>query len=89
MAKAAPENIVVEYTPAGFDYVRRILGQRPFDESAPVIMEMEQQRQQQRGKPEEPQAIPAEVLKAIAAAGGGAGAPNGAGGPPAASKAPP
>lgn len=83
MTKHAPENITVEYTPAGFEYVRRILGQRPYDEAGPVIYEMERMKAEQTGKVPTPQGpaaeLPAGLLEAVAAGlkGNGAASPPG------------
>lgn len=74
-------NLKIEFTPAGFDYVRRVLGTRPYDEAGPLIAEMEQQKAAQEGGAgkvpgSEPVQVPAGVLEAVAGAlKNGAGKP--------------
>lgn len=75
-------NLKIEFTPAGFDYVRRVLGTRAYDEAGPLIAEMEQQKaaQENAGKVpgSEPVQVPAGVLEALTKS---AGAANGAAAP--------
>jgi hypothetical protein len=49
----------IEFTPAGLDYVRRLLGTRPHDEARPLIDELEQQKTAQDNQPQQPHALPA------------------------------
>lgn len=72
MPKAASENITIEFTPAGLDYVRRVLGTRPYDEAGPLIAELEQQRAAQAPKPRRGAAplagvsdVPGDALEAL------------------------
>ena len=47
----------IEFTPAGLDYVRRLLGQRPHDEARPLIDDLEKQKTEQ-DSPSPPLALP-------------------------------
>jgi hypothetical protein len=49
----------IDFTPAGLDYVRRLLGTRPHDEARPMIDDLERQKIEQDNQPQQPaQALP-------------------------------
>jgi hypothetical protein len=52
-----PKTYTLQFTGPGLDYVRQVLGQRPFDEVAGLLSNIEQQRRAQ-DEPAPPPAAP-------------------------------
>jgi hypothetical protein len=46
-----PDVYDIKFTRAGLDYVRQVLGARPYDEAGPLIANIEQQRREQDAPP--------------------------------------
>jgi hypothetical protein len=71
-----PNIYTIQFTPAGLDYVRRLLGTRPHDEARPLIEELEQQKTAQ-DNPQPPVELPKgnDAVMPAAALNGSGGAP--------------
>jgi len=60
--------LTIKFTRAGFDYVRGVLGARPYDEAGALIQNLELQRREQEQAAEVPTAPPPPAAAAPAPA---------------------